>query len=295
MAITAAQVKELRERTGSGMMECKKALVDAGGDMDTAIETLRKTGLAKADKKAGRIASEGLIAIAISDDARTAAVVEVNCETDFVAKKEDFQEFSHAIAQRVLANDPTDIDALLAMPLHDGDDTSVEIARKSLIAAIGENINVRRFIRRATTAGKLAHYQHGVRIGVLVDMQGGSDELARDVAMHIAASKPRFCSADDVDQDILDKEREIFSAQAEASGKPANIIEKMVDGRIRKFLGEITLLGQPFVKDPDQTVGKLLEAAGASVTGFDRVELGEGIEKKEENFADEVMAQVKGG
>jgi elongation factor Ts len=295
MAITAAQVKELRERTGSGMMECKKALVDAGGDMDTAIETLRKTGLAKADKKAGRIASEGLIAIAISDDARTAAIVEVNCETDFVAKKEDFQEFSQAIAQRVLANDPADIDALLAMPLRDGDDTSIEIARKSLIATIGENINVRRFIRRAATAGKLAQYRHGVRIGVLVELQGADDELARDVAMHIAASKPLFCSADDVDQDVIDKEREIFSAQAEASGKPANIIEKMIDGRIKKFLGEITLLGQPFVKDPDQTVGKLLEAAGASVTGFDRIELGEGIEKKTENFADEVMAQVKGG
>ncbi len=295
MAITAAQVKELRERTGSGMMECKKALVDAGGDMDTAIETLRKTGLAKADKKAGRIASEGLIAIATGDDGKTAAVVEVNCETDFVAKKEDFQEFSHAIALRVLADDPADIDALLAMPLHDGDSTTVEIARKSLIASIGENINVRRFTRRVATDGKLAHYQHGVRIGVLVEMQGGNDELARDIAMHIAASKPQFCSVDDVDPGILDKEREIFSAQAEASGKPANIIEKMVDGRIKKFLGEITLLGQPFVKDPDQTVGKLLEAAGASVVGFERMELGEGIEKKAENFADEVMAQVKGG
>ena len=295
MAITAAQVKELRERTGSGMMECKKALVDAGGDMDAAVETLRKTGLAKADKKAGRIASEGLIVIETSNDGKAAAIVEVNCETDFVAKKEDFQEFSRAIAQRVLANDPADIDALLAMPLHDGDDTSIEIARKSLIASIGENINVRRFIRRQATQGKLAHYQHGVRIGVLVEMQGGNDELARDVAMHIAASKPQFCSVDDVARDVLDKEREIFSAQAEASGKPANIIKKMVDGRIQKFLGEITLLGQSFVKDPDQTVGKLLEATGASVVGFDRMELGEGIEKKTENFADEVMAQVKGG
>ena len=295
MAITAAQVKELRERTGSGMMECKKALVDAGGDMDAAIETLRKTGLAKADKKAGRTASEGLIVIETSADNKTAAIVEVNCETDFVAKKEAFQEFSQVIAQRVLANDPVDIDALLAMPLRDGDDTTVEIARKSLIASIGENINVRRFIRRQATQGKLAHYLHGIRIGVLVEMQGGNDELARDVAMHIAASKPQFCSAEDVPGDILDKEREIFSAQAQASGKPANIIEKMVDGRIKKFLGEITLQGQPFVKDPDQTVGKLLEAAGASVVGFDRVELGEGIEKKTESFADEVMAQVKGG
>jgi elongation factor Ts len=263
--------------------------------MDAAIETLRKTGLAKADKKAGRIASEGLIVIEISDDGKAAAVVEVNCETDFVAKKEDFQEFSRAIALRVLANDPADIDALLAMPLRDADETSVEIARKSLIASIGENINVRRYIRRQATQGKLAHYQHGVRIGVLVEMQAGSDELARDVAMHIAASKPLFLSVDDVPREVLDKEREIFSAQAQASGKPANIIEKMVDGRIKKFLGEITLLGQPFVKDPDQTVGKLLEAAGASVVGFERMELGEGIEKKAENFAEEVMAQVKGG
>jgi elongation factor Ts len=295
MAITAAQVKELRERTGSGMMECKKALVDAGGDMNAAIEMLRKTGLAKADKKAGRVAAEGLIAVGISEDGRSATLVEVNCETDFVAKKAEFQEFANAIAQRILAGKPADIKALLDMPLHDGKETSIELARKSLIASIGENINVRRFTRLDATKGILAHYQHGVRIGVLVELLGGDAELARDIAMHIAASKPQCVADADVPGEVIEKEREIFSAQAESSGKPANIIEKMVDGRIRKFLAEITLVGQPFVKDPDQTVGQLLKSAGAEVIGFERMELGEGIEKKTENFADEVMAQVKGG
>ena len=271
MAITAAQVKELRERTGSGMMECKKALVDAGGDMDAAIEMLRKTGLAKADKKAGRVAAEGLIAVGVSEDGRSATLVEVNCETDFVAKKAEFQEFANAIAQRILAGKPADIEALLDMPLHDGEQSSIELARKSLIASIGENINVRRFTRLDATQGILAHYQHGVRIGVLVELQGGDAELARDIAMHIAASKPQCVAEADVPGEVIEKEREIFSAQAETSGKPQNIIEKMVDGRIRKFLAEITLVGQPFVKDPDQTVGQLLKSAG------------------------EVMAQVKGG
>ena len=296
MAITAAQVKELRERTGSGMMECKKALVDANGDMETAIETLRKTGLAKADKKASRVAAEGLVVVEISDDNKTAAVVEVNCETDFVAKKEDFQEFASAIAKRVLQDDPADIDSLLAMPLHDSDATTIEDSRKALIATIGENISVRRFVR-VESSGELSSYRHGVRIGVLVDLAGGDSGLGRDLAMHIAAHDPRpVCvSEDEVPADMIEKERDIFTAQARESGKPDNIIEKMIDGRIRKYLGEITLLGQSFVKDPDQTVGKLLEAANASVLRFERMELGEGIEKKAENFADEVMAQVKGG
>lgn len=295
MAITAAQVKELRERTGSGMMECKKALVDAGGDMDAAIEMLRKTGLAKADKKAGRVAAEGLIAVGVSEDGRSATLVEVNCETDFVARKAEFQEFANAIAHRILAGKPADIEALMDMPLHDGEQTSIELARKSLIASIGENINVRRYTRLDATKGILAHYQHGVRIGVLVELEGGDAELARDIAMHIAASKPQCVAEADVPGEVLQKEREIFSAQAQTSGKPANIIEKMVDGRIRKFLAEITLVGQPFVKDPDQTVGQLLKSAGAGVVDFARMELGEGIEKKAENFADEVMSQVKGG
>ena len=296
MAISAAQVKELRERTGSGMMECKKALVEANGDMDAAAEALRKAGMAKADKKAGRVAAEGLVVIEISDDNKTAAMVEVNCETDFVAKKEDFQEFATAIARRVLADDPADIDTLLGLPLHDGDATSIEEARKALIATIGENITVRRFTR-VESKGQLASYRHGVRIGVLVDVEGGAAALGKDLAMHIAAHDPRpVCvSEDQVPEEMLASEREIFTAQARESGKPDNIIEKMIEGRIRKFLGEITLLGQSFVKDPDQSVGKLLESAGASVTGFQRMELGEGIEKKIENFADEVMAQVKGG
>ncbi|MGB5606258.1 MAG: translation elongation factor Ts [Gammaproteobacteria bacterium] len=296
MAITAAQVKELRERSGSGMMECKKALVDTGGDMEAAIEALRKSGMAKADKKASRIAAEGLVVVEVSDDARTAAIVEVNCETDFVAKKEDFQEFSRAIAQRVLADNPADIDSLLALPLHDNDATSIEDARKALIATIGENISVRRFVRMESS-GQIGSYSHGVRIGVLVDLAGGEAALGKDLAMHIAAHDPRpVCvSEDQVPAELIAGERDIFTAQARESGKPDNIIEKMIEGRIRKYLGEITLLGQSFVKDPDQTVGKLLSAAGASVVRFERMELGEGVEKKVENFADEVMAQVKGG
>lgn len=296
MAITAAQVKELRERTGSGMMECKKALVDAGGDMDAAIDALRKTGLAKADKKASRVAAEGLVVIDVSDDNKTAAIVEVNCETDFVAKKEDFQDFAAAIAKRVLADNPADLDALMAMPLKDGDAASIEDARKALIATIGENISVRRYTRVESDNG-IASYRHGVRIGVLVEVAGGDVALGKDLAMHIAAHDPRpVCvSEEQVPADMIAAERDIFTAQARESGKPDDIIEKMISGRIRKFLGEITLLGQSFVKDPDLTVGKLLGQSGASVVRFERIELGEGIEKKSENFADEVMAQVKGG
>jgi elongation factor Ts len=296
MAITAAQVKELRERTGSGMMECKKALVDSDGDMDAAIEALRTAGMAKADKKASRIAAEGLVVIEQSDDAKTAALVEVNCETDFVAKKDDFREFASAIARRVLASDPEDIDALLAMPLTDQDATSIEDTRKGLIAKIGENITVRRFVR-IESSSPLATYSHGARIGVVVDFSGGDAALGKDLAMHIAAHDPRpVCvSEGEVPAELIDGERKIFTAQARESGKPDNIIEKMIEGRIRKFLSEITLLGQGFVKDPDLTVGKLLEQADAMVARFERMELGEGIEKKTENFADEVMAQVKGG
>jgi len=296
MAITAAQVKELRERTGSGMMECKKALIDADGNMEEAIDALRKTGLAKADKKAGRIAAEGLIVVEVSDDRKAAAIVEINCETDFVAKKEDFQEFATAIAKRVLADDPADIDALLALPLLDGDAATIEDRRKALIAAIGENISVRRFIR-VEGKGNLSSYRHGVRIGVVVDMEGGDAALGKDLTMHIAAHDPRpVCvSEDQVPAEMIAKEREFFTVQARESGKPDNIIEKMIEGRIHKFLAEITLLGQAFVKDPDQSVGQLLDTAGASVLSFHRLELGEGLEKKSENFADEVMAQVKGG
>ncbi len=293
MAISAAQVKELRERTGSGMMECKKALVEAGGDMEAAVELLRKSGLAKADKKAGRVAAEGLIVIEISDDGKRAAQVEVNCETDFVAKKEEFQDFARKVARRVLTSSPESLEALMEMPLEDGSDVSIETARKELIAKLGENIAVRRFAVMETS-GTIGSYIHGGRIGVLVDLQGGNADLAKDVAMHVAASKPVAVSEADVPADLLAKEREIITAQAEESGKPAEIVAKMVDGRIRKFLAEVTLVGQPFVKDPDTTVGKLLDKADASVAGFQRMELGEGIEKKSENFADEVMAQVRG-
>ncbi len=295
MAISAAQVKELRQRTGSGMMECKKALVDADGNVESAVEALRKTGLAKADKKAGRIAAEGLVVIETATDNKTAAIVEVNCETDFVAKKDDFQAFSAAIAKRVVADDPSDLDALMAMPLNDGEDATIEDARKALIAAIGENMTVRRF-SRVQSDNPIASYRHGVRIAVLVELAGGNDSLGKDMAMHIAAHDPRpVCiSEDQVPEDLIATERDIFTAQARESGKPDDIIEKMISGRIRKYLGEITLLGQSFVKDPDQTVGKLLKAADASVLRFERMELGEGIEKKADNFADEVMAQVKG-
>ncbi|WJW76575.1 translation elongation factor Ts [Thiohalobacter sp. IOR34] len=293
MAISAAQVKELRERTGSGMMECKKALVEADGDMEAAIEALRKSGLAKADKKAGRVAAEGLIVIEISADGKEAALVEVNSETDFVAKKDEFQDFARQVAKRVLASKPESIEALLEMPLRDGEDTTVDMARKELVAKLGENIGVRRF-ELVQTDGTLGYYLHGSRIGVLVELEGGDEALARDIAMHVAASRPLSVSADDMPQEVLDKEREIIVAQAQESGKPENIIEKMVEGRIRKFLAEVTLLGQPFVKDPDTTVGKLLDKSGAKVRSFRRMELGEGIEKKQENFADEVMAQVRG-
>lgn len=291
MAITASLVKELRERTGSGMMECKKALVEADGDIEAAADILRKSGAAKADKKAGRTAAEGLIVFKSTDDGKSAVMVEVNCETDFVAKDENFINFTSAVAQAALDNQPADIDALLALPLEGGD--SVADTTKNLIAKIGENMNVRRFVSRATD-GILVNYMHGGRIGVMVEMKGGDESLAKDIAMHIAASRPTCVSEDEVPADIIEKEKEIFSAQASESGKPPEIIEKMIGGRIKKFLKEITLLGQPFVKDPDQTVEQLLKSAGATVVGFDRLEVGEGIEKKVENFAEEVMAQAQG-
>ena len=292
MAITAALVKELRERTQAGMMECKKALVEADGDIDAAIEHMRKTGLAKADKKAGRTAAEGTIVIRSSADNKTATMVEVNCETDFVTKGDDFTAFANAVGDLSLSGKAADIDALQAMEMPGG--SSVSDTAKELVAKIGENIHVRRCVLAESDSGIVQSYLHGSRIGVLVSLEGGDADLARDVAMHIAASKPACVSADDVPQEMIDKEKEIFSAQAAESGKPPEIIEKMVSGRVNKYLKEITLLGQPFVKDPDTTVEKLLKDAGATVTGFTRFEVGEGIEKKEENFADEVMAQVKG-
>ena len=290
MAVTAAMVKELRERTGAGMMECKKALVDAGGDMDAAIEEMRKSGLAKADKKASRVAAEGKVILATSDDGRHAVMVEVNSETDFVAKDGNFNAFANAVAAKALATAPADVDALLASDL---DGQTVEEARQALIAKIGENIQVRRFVRTDTDA-TLGGYVHGGKIGVLVEVEGGDAELAHDVALHIAAMNPEFISDDDVPADVIAKEKDILVAQAADSGKPAEIIEKMVTGRLRKHLAGITLLGQPVVKDGDLTVGKLLQQRGATVKGFDRLVVGEGIEKKQENFAEEVMQQVSG-
>ncbi|RMG34657.1 MAG: elongation factor Ts [Gammaproteobacteria bacterium] len=290
MAITAALVKELRERTGAGMMECKKALVETNGDIEAAIENMRKSGQAKAAKKAGRTAAEGLIVIKTSPDNKQAAIVEVNCETDFVAKDENFKSFADAVGERVLDSDVEDVEALMALPLHEGEDTTIEEARQALVAKIGENMNVRRFARIATD-GVLATYSHGARIGVVVDIDGDA-ELGRDIAMHIAASNPVCVDEADVPAEMLAKEREIVEAQAKESGKPENIIEKMVEGRMRKYLSEITLKGQPFVKDPDTKVGKLLESKGATVNRFVRYEVGEGIEKKQEDFREEVMAQA---
>ncbi|WP_455384113.1 translation elongation factor Ts [Acidihalobacter prosperus] len=289
MQITASQVKELRERTGAGMMECKKALTEAGGDMEAAIEAMRKSGAAKAVKKAGRVAAEGQVVVAMSDDARKAVLLEVNCETDFVGKDENFESFAAAVAERALAEAPADLEALMALEI---DGKSVETARQELVAKVGENVQVRRFVRLDSEGDRLGSYSHGVRIGVLVDIAGGDEELARDLCMHIAASRPVCVDQDQVPQESIDKEREIFSAQAAESGKPPQIVEKMVEGRIKKFLGEITLLGQPFVKQPDISVGQLLKEKGASVKRFVRYEVGEGIEKKAENFAEEVMAQV---
>ncbi len=291
MAITAARVKELRERTGAGMMECKKALVETDGDIDIAIENMRKSGMAKADKKAGRVAAEGLVSIQMDDAGKFAAIVEVNCETDFVTKGDDFKNFVNGVAQCVLNNKPDDLDALLTTVLADG--VSVEDSRKNLIAKVGENMSVRRF-DVIESKGQLAAYKHGERIGVLVNLDGGDEILGKDIAMHIAASNPGCISEADVDPALIEKERDIFAAQAAESGKPPEIVEKMVTGRIKKYLKEVTLLGQPFVKDPDQTIAQLLDKAGASVAGFVRYQVGEGIEKKNENFAEEVAAQMKG-
>jgi len=291
MAITASMVKELRERTGAGMMDCKKVLTETNGDLEAAIDVMRKSGAAKADKKAGRVAADGKVVITVSDDAKEASIVEVNCETDFVAKDENFINFVNAVGARVLADKPADVAALSAMPLDSGE--TVEETRANLVAKIGENMQVRRF-EIISSEGAVYAYMHGVRIGVAVAMTGGDEALGKDIAMHIAASRPVCVSEADVPEETLAKEKEILIAQAQDSGKPPEIIEKMIGGRMKKYLAEITLVGQPFVKDPDQTVEQLLKAAGAEVTAFIRYEVGEGIEKKEEDFAAEVMAQVNG-
>lgn len=287
--ITASMVKDLRELTGLGMMECKKALVEANGDLKAAEDALRIKSGAKAGKAASRIAAEGVVASFISADRKTGALVEVNCETDFVAKNDDFNNFAKEVAQLVAQQNPADVAALATMKLSAG---TVEEVRQGVVMKLGENTAVRRFVR-FNTAGQLAAYLHGTKIGVLVDYTGGDEALGKDVAMHIAASKPVCVSKEQVPADLLAKEREIYTAQAAESGKPANIVEKMVEGRITKYLAEVTLLGQQFVKDPDMTVEKLLASKGAKVNAFQMFVVGEGIEKRSSDFAAEVAAAAK--
>lgn len=289
--ITASLVKELRERTGSGMMECKKALVENDGDIEKAIEAMRKSGQAKAVKKASRTAADGVVLVEMSDDAKKAVIVEVNCETDFVARDESFLAFSHDVAKLMLAQDVSDVAALAEMTLASGE--TVETTRQALVAKIGENINVRR-AQLISTDGTLGAYIHGGRIGVLTEVTGDNAGLAKDIAMHVAATNPLVVSQDDVPQAEVDKEKEIFVAQARESGKPDEIIEKMVTGRLRKFLDEVSLLGQDFVKDPSMKVQKLLKDANAEVKQFVRFGVGEGIEKEETDFVKEVMEQARG-
>ena len=363
MNITADSVKQLRERTGAGMMECKKALVEAAGDLDAAAEIMRKSGLTKADKKAARVAAEGRIVFAGSADGKSGVLVEVNCETDFVAREADFVAFADEVAAAALEGGATGVEAVLAAKGRDG--KSLEERRRGLVAKIGENISVRRLARvsstgvlgsylhgtrigaivaleggdaalasgataveavlavkgadgatleerrrglvakigenisvrrlaRVSAPAVLGSYLHGTRIGAVVALEGGDAALAKDLAMHVAAINPQYVDASQVPAEQLGKEREILIAQAAGEGKPQAIVEKMVEGRLRKYLAEITLVGQPFVKDPDVSVEKLLKQASAKVRGFARLEVGAGIEKKQENFADEVMATVKG-
>jgi elongation factor Ts len=288
--ITASLVKELRERTSSGMMECKKALVETDGDIEAAAELMRKSGAAKADKKAGRVAADGAISSLVTEDRKTAVILEINSETDFVAKDENFQSFAAAVVQTLLQQKPASVAELSSLSIADGQ--TVETARQALIARVGENIQVRRFEIIESEQG-IASYLHGSRIGVLVESSAEA-EMARDIAMHIAAVNPQYVDESMIPAEFVEKEKGILIAQAQDSGKPPEIIEKMISGRLDKFLAEITLVGQPFVKDPDQTVGKLLSSSGASISGFVRYEVGEGIEKKVEDFATEVASQLNG-
>lgn len=290
MAVTAEQVKQLRDRTNAPMMECKKFLQMTDGDIELAIEKMRESGATKAAKKEGRITAEGMVRVAVSADKKMGVIVEINSETDFVSRSEDFKQFADQVVKVALAAKTKDLPALLAAKY--GDDT-VEVARQNLIAKLGENINIRRVTLLEST-GAVAAYSHGERIGVLVSYQG-DEQLGKDLAMHIAASNPQVVNPEDVSQELIEKEKKIYLVQAAESGKPQDIIDKMVAGRINKFLAEVSLAGQPFVKDPDITVGKLLTKSNGKVNSFTRYEVGEGIEKKVDNFAEEVMAQVRGG
>lgn len=296
MAVSVAMIKELRQRTGAGMMDCKKALEETGGDMEQAIAELRKKGAASAAKRAGRIAAEG--AIVCVSNASHSVLAEVNCETDFVAKDESFQAFCYAVANAILEACPAkDADiGTLSIPGRSADSgfKTVEDARQGLVTKVGENISVRRFALLAASGGVVGHYLHGSRIGVLVALDQGSDELKLEIAMHIAASRPLFIDTHDVDQGILDQERKIYEAQAAETGKPANIIEKMVDGKVKKFLAENTLLEQSFIKDPDLKVRRRLASEKAQVKAMIRFEVGEGLEKRSDDFVAEVMSQASG-
>jgi len=289
MSISASMVKELRDRTGAGMMECKKALQESNGNIDSAIELLRTSGQAKAEKKAKRVAAEGKIVI--KNNLANAVIVEINSETDFAANDSNFTDFANSIADALLQNEISDINSLNDLKLFD--DVSIEEARTNLISKIGENISIRRFdkIHQAVNIGE---YSHGSRIGVIVSLDKSDPDLAKDIAMHIAASNPICLDKEDIPKDLVSREKRIFLEQASSSGKPPEIIEKMVEGRMKKFFKEITLLGQSFIKDPDISIRDLLDKSEAKVQSFIRYEVGEGIEKKEENFADEVMKQIKG-
>ena len=288
--ISASRVMELRQRTGLGMMECKKALTEAAGDLGKAEELLRIRSGAKASKAASRVAAEGVVGIAVAADARTAAMVEVNCETDFVAKNDEFRAFANEIAQIVVREQPADLDALTGRTLASGE--TVEARRIAMVQKIGENIALRRFVRLAAE-GRVASYVHGTRIGVLVDYTGGNEALGKDLAMHIAATKPIAVSREQVPAAVVEKERSIAAARAAESGKPANIVEKMVEGAVAKFLAEVTLLPQPFVKNDKETVGGLVQAQGARINGFILYVVGEGIEKRKDDFAAEVAAMTR--
>ena len=291
MAITAALVKELRERTGAGMMDCKKALVETNADLEAAIDLMRASGAAKAAKKAGRVASEGLVNVTVSDDNKQAAILEVNSETDFVTKGSAFIDFVDSLGRLALKNKPESVESFLGQKLDSGE--TVDEARENIIAKIGENISVRRVQIISTETGILGAYKHGDRIAVLTVLASQDSALAKDVAMHIAASRPECISEDQLSEELLEREKAIFIEQARESGKPDNIIEKMIVGRMKKFVNEVTLYGQSFVKDPDITVGDLVKSNNSEVESFVRYEVGEGIEKKEDNFVEEVMAQAQ--
>ncbi len=290
--ISAALVKELRDMTGAGMMECKKALTETGGDLEKAVDALRASGAAKAGKKAGRTAAEGVVSIL--DGGKQAVMIEINSETDFVARDGNFTAFVEAVTQTALDKQATDMAVLGQQTIHGGD-ISVEEARLNLVAKVGENVQLRRSVVTSPAAASVGAYLHGNRIGVLVELNVDNKDLARDIAMHIAASRPLVISQSDVSEDLIAREKEVYMAQAATSGKPQDIIEKMVVGRMKKYLDEVSLLGQSFVKDPDTTVGTLLQKNNAKVLAFHRYEVGEGIEKVVEDFKEAVMSQIQGG